>query len=163
MSDIVVLVVEDEAEVRTALVRDLGAFEAHFRIEATADAEEAAEVVADVVASGGRIGLVLCDHLLPGRRGTDFLIGLNRDPSTAAAKKVLITGQAGHQDTIRAINEADLDHYIAKPWTREDLHDVVRRQLTDYVLETGENPLPFVATLDAPRLLEAARHTTWDR
>ncbi len=48
----------------------------------------------------------------------DFLVELNGDPATRPIRKVLITGQAGLEDTIRAVNEADLDHYIAKPWTR---------------------------------------------
>ena len=67
---------------------------------------------------------------------------------------MLLTGQAGHEDTIRAINQADLDHYISKPWTEEGLHSVVRDQLTEYVLHNVENVLPYVAILDGPRLLE---------
>jgi two-component system chemotaxis response regulator CheY len=160
---IVILVVEDEAGVRSAMLRDLRVFAEVFRVEAAADAAEAAEVVAEASDAGDRIGLVLCDHLLPGRYGTEFLVELNGDPSTRSAKKVLVTGQAGHEDTIRAINEADLDHYIAKPWTRQALHDVVRRQLTDLVIESGIDPLPYVAVLEGDRLLEAARNRTWDR
>ncbi len=87
-------------------------------------------------------------------QGTDFLIELHDRPETAPARKILLTGQAGHEDTIRAINEADLDHYISKPWTEEELHSVVREQLTEYVLKNVENVLPYVAILDGARLLE---------
>ncbi len=163
MSRLVILVVEDEAAVRSAMARDLRTFAEHFRIETTGDAEEAAEVVAEIVAAGDTIGLVLCDHLLPGTRGTDFLVALNGSPETAPARKVLVTGQAGHEDTIRAVNEADLDHYITKPWTRPELHDVVRRHLTDFVLEQDLDPLPYVPILDGERLLESMRKRSWEQ
>jgi two-component system chemotaxis response regulator CheY len=163
MSRIAILVVEDEPEVREAIGRDLNAFAATFRIEFAEDAEDALEAMAECDASGDRVGLVLADHLLPGQRGTDFLIALNQDPVSAPIRKVLITGQAGHDDTIRAINEANLRHYIAKPWDPIDLQAVVRDQLTEWVLEQERDLLPYVAVLDGPRLLEAMRTRTWDR
>ncbi|MCB0993068.1 MAG: response regulator, partial [Acidimicrobiales bacterium] len=94
-------------------------------------------------------------HRLPGRTGVDLLVQLHNDPATAPIRKVLITGQAGHQDTIRAINSADLDHYIAKPWTPEDLRATVVEQLTDFVIDQGLDLLDHLDVLDAPRLLEA--------
>lgn len=163
MSRITILVVEDEPEVRQAIGRDLDPFAETFRIEFAEDAEDARQAMAECDASGDRVGLVLADHLLPGERGTDFLIALNSDAATAPIRKVLITGQAGHEDTIRAINEADLRHYIAKPWEPVDLQAVVREQLTEWVLERERDLLPFVAVLDGPRLLEAMRTRTWDR
>ena len=163
MSDIAILVVEDEPEVREAISRDLLPFRETFRIEVAEDAEDARAAMEDCAARGERVALVLADHLLPGERGTDFLISLHRDPETAAIKKVLITGQAGHDDTIRAINEAGLDHYIAKPWEPDALHEVVRDLLTDWVLENTSDVLPFVAVLDGPRLLENMSQRPWDR
>ena len=73
---------------------------------------------------------------------------------------MLLTGQAGHEDTIRAINQADLDHYISKPWTPAELHAVVREQLTEYVLQNVEDVLPYVAMLDGARLLERVARDT---
>lgn len=163
MSDIVILLVEDEPEVRDAVLRDLDPFEPLFRVEPAEDATDARAVLEEVAASGAAVGLVLCDHLLPGRRGTDFLIDLNRDPATRSIRKVLLTGQAGLEDTIRAVNEADLDHYVAKPWEPEELRAVVRDQLTDYVLEHEEDLLAYVNILDGPRLLEAVKERGWDR
>ena len=61
----------------------------------------------------------------------------------------------GHEDTIRAINDAGLDHYIAKPWTPEDLRATVVEQLTDFVIDQGLDLLDHLDVLDAPRLLEA--------
>ena len=117
----------------------------------------------ELIASGDRVGLALCDHLLPGERGVDYLVELNGDPATRPIRKVLITGQAGLEDTIRAVNEADLDHYIAKPWTVENLHEVVREQLTDYVIDNEEELLPFVAVLNGAKLMAAIARHGFDR
>jgi two-component system chemotaxis response regulator CheY len=68
---------------------------------------------------------------------------------------VLLTGQADHQDTIRAINDAGLDWYISKPWQLEELQAVVVRQLTDFVVDVGLDPLPYVSELDGARLMDA--------
>ena len=161
MSRLVILCIEDEDEVRDAVVRDLEVFEPTFLVEMAEDADDGRQVVEEVVAARDEIALVIADHRLPGMQGTDFLIELHADPKTAKSRKVLLTGQAGHEDTIRAINEAGLDHYISKPWTEEELHSVVREQLTEYVLRNVEDVLPYVATLDATRLLErVARETT---
>ena len=164
MSDITILVLEDEPEVRAAIARDLEIFADYFRIELE---RRGRRCPGGHRGRSGRtaaeVGLILCDHLLPGLRGTDFLIELDRDPATAPMRKVLLTGQAGHEDTIRAINEGGLDHYIAKPWTVDELHAVVREQLTEYVLTETEDLLPYVNILDGPRLLEAISERGWDR
>lgn len=162
MSDIAILIVEDEPEVREAIGRDLLSFREMFRLEFAEDAADARAAMEGTVARGGRIALVLADHLLPGERGTDFLIELNEDPETASIRKILITGQAGHADTIRAINEANLDYYIAKPWEPEALRAVVRDQLTGWVQASVDDVLPYVAILDGPRLLDGVKHRTWD-
>ncbi len=155
MNRVTILCVEDEPEVRDALIRDLSPFAAVFRVEAAEDAEDALQVVRECTDAGDPIGLVLCDHMLPGTLGADLLVELKSKPESASARKVLVTGQAGLEDTIKAVNDADLDHYIAKPWTRDALHAVVREHLTDYVIDEMENLLPFVSVLDGPRLLEA--------
>ncbi len=160
MSRLVILCIEDEDEVREAVARDLEVFEPLFLVELTEDADEAQQVVAEVTAAGDEVALVVADHRLPGMQGTDFLIALHSEPGTAKARKVLLTGQAGQEDTIRAINQADLDHYISKPWTPAELHAVVREQLTEYVLQNVEDVLPYVAMLDGARLLERVARDT---
>ncbi len=153
MGQLWVLVIEDEAEVRDALVRDLDGFAPAVRVDAASDVDDAWAAVGEADAAGDRLGLVLADHRLPGRTGVDFLVELDADPRHAAARKVLVTGQAGLDDTVRAVNDAGLDHYVAKPWDGEALCQVVRDQLTDFVLAEFDDVLPFVAVLDGPRLL----------
>ncbi len=157
MNRVTILCVEDEPAVRDALVRDLDTFATVFRIEAAEDAKDARQVVQECLDDGDPLGLVLCDHLLPGMLGADLLVELKGRPESAPARKVLVTGQAGLEDTVKAVNNADLDHYIAKPWTRDNLHAVVRKYLTDYVIDEMEDLLPFVSVLDGQRLLEAQK------
>ncbi|MBU0719499.1 MAG: response regulator [Planctomycetes bacterium] len=157
MSKLVILCVEDEVEVRNALARDIEPFAQVCRIEEAEDSEDAREAVAQLLGAGEELALVLCDHMLPGESGVSFLVSLNTDDRTRTARKVLVTGQAGLEDTVRAVNEASLDHYIAKPWAKEALQNVVRTQLTNYVIEHADDLLPFVSTLDGSRLLEAMK------
>ncbi len=152
-----ILSLEDEADVREALERDLDDFCSKIRLEVADDADDAWSAVEEIAADGDELALVLSDHRLPGRSGVDFLVELVKDPRFSSTRTVLVTGQAGQDDTIRALNEAGLDHYIAKPWDPDDLRRVVRDQLTDYVLEVGVDPLPYLPVLDGVRVMEAIR------
>ena len=154
---IFILVIEDELEVMDALIKDLEEFEQTFPIESANNAEEANQVVNQIINSGDEIGLILCDHVLPGKNGVDFLIDLQSNEHFQKTRKVLVTGQAGLEDTIQAINKARLDHYIAKPWKKEELHKVVIQQLTDFVIDKRYNPMEFMSTLDSVRLAETLR------
>ncbi len=157
MSDIVILCLEDESEVREAILRDLEPYATTFTIEAAEDADDARQVVDDCLAEGKRIGLALCDHLLPGQTGVDFLVELGNREETRGVRKVLVTGQAGLEDTIKAVNQANLHHYISKPWNADQFREVVRQQLVAYVIAEEENLLPYVQILNDERLLEALR------
>ncbi|MCH7228065.1 response regulator [Haloferula sp. A504] len=159
MNQIAILSIEDEPEVREAIRRDLRPFEKQFRIEVSEDISDAREAIAQIEQDGDRIGLVLADHRLPGETGVDFLTKLHADGSHYPVRKVLLTGQADQQDTIRAINEGGLHHYIAKPWEPETLVTIVRDELTEYVLRSEDiDAMPYVAILDGPRLLEKISH-----
>ena len=155
MTQIAILSIEDEPEVREAIRRDLRPFEGKFRIEAAEDIADAREAIRLIEDDGDEIGLILCDHRLPGTTGVDFLTEIHAQPERQSIRKVLVTGQAGHEDTIRAINDGGLHHYISKPWKSEILLEIVRAQLTEFVLESSEiDPMPYVAILDGPRLLD---------
>jgi CheY-like chemotaxis protein len=154
---IYILVVEDELEVMEALVKDLEKFEAFFPVETANNANEAQQVIEHIIDHRNKVGLVLCDHVLPGKNGVDLLIDMQSRPETSDSKKVLVTGQAGHEDTILAINKADLDHYIAKPWSQQELEEVVVRELTDFVIAHEKNLLPYMQILNADRLSDVIR------
>lgn len=157
MMKLVVLVLEDEPAVRDALVRDLGTFRDVVRVEAAEDVPDAHAVLDEIGSDGDLLALVLADHRLPGATGVDFLVELHQQRATAATRKVLVTGQADLDDTVRAVNAAGLDRYIAKPWDPDELAAVVREQLTTFVVEAGIDPLPHLRVLDTEQVLPALR------
>jgi len=150
-------VLEDEPEVRDALVRDLAPLSDGVRVEPAEDVPDARAVLEELERTGDPLALVLADHRLPGTSGVDFLVELRTDPTHGRCHKVLVTGQADQADTIRAVNRADLDHYVAKPWEAEALRSLVRDLLTTFVLEHGIDPLPYLRVLDAARVMPALR------
>jgi len=149
-----ILSLEDEADVRDALERDLEEFWDKIRLEVAEDVDDAWAVIDEIVEDGDELALVLSDHRLPGKSGVDFLVELMQDDRFAATRTVLVTGQADQSDTIRAVNHAGLDYYIGKPWDPEELRNTVRDQLTEYVLEADIDPLPYVTVLDGVRVME---------
>ena len=157
MSKIYILCVEDEPEVLDAVVRDLAPLEAMFPVESARSAAEARDVVVRILAAGDRLGLVLCDHIMPRENGVELLVEMQRAPRTAATRKVLLTGQADLEATVKAVNQASLDYYIGKPWSRSELLSVVKAELTEYVLAHEKDLIPFLGILDGTRLAEAIR------
>ena len=149
-----ILILEDEPDVRDALERDVADIAPTLRIEVAEDADDAWSVIDDIDADGDMLALALCDHRLPGTTGVDFLVEMMGDERTVAARKVLVTGQADLSDTIKAVNSAELDHYIAKPWDVDELRSVITTTLTDYVEERGINPMPYMTVLDPVRAME---------
>lgn len=152
-----ILILEDEPEVRAALERDLSEFSPTVRLEPAEDVEDAWDVIDEINDDGDVLALALCDHRMPGTTGVEFLVQMMDDARTAATRKVLVTGQAQLQDTVRAVNEADLDHYIAKPWDPQELAATVRTMLTAYVADMEIDPLPHFPALDAEQALAFSR------
>jgi len=155
MKNIAILCVEDEPEVREAILRDLRPLEEFFEIESAGDTADASAVLAEFANRDILVGLILCDHRLPGETGVEFLTRIHAEAQYRDTRKVLLTGQAGHQDTIKAVNDAGLNHYIGKPWDPAELLESSIDQLTRYIVGRDDiDPMPYLAVLDAPRLLE---------
>lgn len=152
-----ILVLEDEPGVREALEADLASFADVARVEPAEDVPDAHAVVDEIAADGDVLALVLADHRLPGRSGTDFLVELVASGAHPHVRTVLVTGQADHADTIRAVNDGGLDHYFAKPWDPDDMRAQVRHQLTEFVLRSGLDPVPHLRVLETERALAAIR------
>ena len=60
-----IVVVEDEPEVRDAVLGDLAPFADTVRIEPAEDVDDALEVVDEIDGDGDVVALVLADHRLP--------------------------------------------------------------------------------------------------
>ncbi len=141
------LCVEDEADVLDVVVRELSVLEDVFPIETAGSADEAREALKRIEADGDALGLIFCDHMMPGENGVELLVWMQSQPQWKPSRKVLLTGQAGLDATVKAVNEAGLSHYIAKPWDQDELVRVAREQLSRYVAERKLNPLPYLKHL----------------
>lgn len=157
MNQIHILCIDDEPEVLEAVERSIAPLEKYFPIDTADSADDAREVIREILDDGDHIGVVLCDHVMPGENGVDLLIELGQKAATAKTRKVLLTGQAGLDATILAVNKAGLDHYVAKPWNSAELVETVRTQLTEFVISTGMDPLPYMQSLDSAKISEAIR------
>ncbi|MDO5673249.1 MAG: response regulator [Actinomycetaceae bacterium] len=149
-----IISLEDEPEVRDAVVRDLAVFEPTVRVEPAENVDDVWEVIKEIDEDGDVVAVVLADHRMPGTTGVDFLVAMGEDERTAMASKILLTGQADQADTIKAVNQAGLDHYIAKPWKPEELQAIVREELTAFVMATEIDPLPHLDALNAAEVME---------
>lgn len=152
MTQIYILCIDDEADVLEAVERDLATLENVFPLETASSAEEARGLLKRIKEQGDEVGLAFCDHVMPKETGGEFLSWMQGTPDWKNTRKALLTGQAGLEATVSAINNAGLDFYVSKPWTRDGLVQAAKRLLTDYVIERNLNPLPFMAILDAERL-----------
>src|SRR4030095_7746050 len=69
---------------------------------------------------------------MPGMKGVELLEEVNRrSPGTT---KILLTGQAGLDAVVSAINRAGLNRYIPKPWDEPDLRLTVESLLRTFRL-----------------------------
>lgn len=147
-----IICVEDEPDVLDAVLRDLSIFETHFVLEGFSSADAVRDFLTASDAGTIHPALFVCDHMMPGTTGVDFLVEVERFGLAAGAKKMLLTGQAGLQDTVKAVNHGHLDFYLAKPWTKDILVETAKGLLTSFIRENGVNPLPYMNLLDAEAL-----------
>ena len=155
MNKFLILCVDDEREVLDSVIQDLDEFEEFFILEAAESVAEAKEVIADHQAQNIKLALILCDHIMPEQTGISFLIELSHNEETQHTRKVLLTGQAGLEDTVEAVNHASLHFYVAKPWDGNKLRDVIKDQLTQYMIENESDLMPWARVLDAEKIFNA--------
>ncbi len=155
MTKYLILCVDDEREVLESVLQDLSPFEEHFIVEGAESVTEARQVIQDMADEEIKLALILCDHIMPEQTGISFLIELSQDTGTRGARKVLLTGQAGLEDTVEAINHDSLDYYIAKPWKGNELRQAITAQLTSFVIEHDDDLLSWTTVLDSEAILNA--------
>ena len=129
--------VDDDQAVLNQLAAQL---EEHFQyfceFEYAESAEEGLAVYRELVGQGHRIWLIVSDQVMPGMSGDMFLATIHELDRQAI--KVLLTGQAGLQDTVRAINHSGLNYYIEKPWNKRDLVMILDRLRTQYEITIAQ-------------------------
>lgn len=155
MSKYLILCVDDEREVLDSVIQDLDCFEEHFLLEAAESVSEAKEIIQEAASEGTHLALILCDHIMPEQTGISYLIELNEDKETKTARKLLLTGQAGLEDTVEAVNHASLDFYLAKPWHGDEIRQIVKDQLTQYMIANEPDLMRWASVLDTEKVFNA--------
>lgn len=152
MSKINILCLDDQREVLAAIKKDLDFFNPAFEIIDCESAAEAWEVINDMVEQDEKLAVIVSDHIMPGDNGIDFLTQINKDGRFTGTRRILLTGLATHQETIRAINEAQINAYLEKPWDSDELIDNVKKSLAAYFARTKQDYSQYEQYIDLDTL-----------
>lgn len=120
MSKYKILFVDDEPHITSALVRAMRHEPCEtFNVES---AKAGLELL-----TKEHIHVVVSDEQMPGMSGSEFLtIVRDKYPDTI---RIILTGQASLEATIRAINEAGVYRFFTKPCSAVDLKATIRQAL----------------------------------
>ncbi len=157
-----IVCVDDESSVLETLREQLrDHFGISHEIEVARSAEEALQLIRDIQESGEIIEVIITDQVMPGMKGDEFLEQIQQ--LLPESIKILLTGQAGLDSAINAINKGGLNRYVEKPWNMERLKEDIQ-ELINKFRQNIENQrllqnLEFrVAALEAEN--EQLRHQT---
>ncbi|MDT8445803.1 MAG: response regulator [bacterium] len=133
MGNRIVLCIDDEDTVLSSLEMELGGHQDGYQVEVAQSGEDALELAQALVEEGHELALVVADYIMPGMKGDEVLIALHKQYPQAV--KILLTGQAQLEGVTKAINEARLYRYMAKPWEKEDLRLTVQQGVEKFKLD----------------------------
>jgi DNA-binding NtrC family response regulator len=126
MSEMAIVCVDDELSILKSLEAELlEAFEDKYIYEFAETADEAFEVIDELQTEGTQVFIVLSDWLMPGIKGDEFLILVHQKYPQVI--KVMLTGQADEISVERVKKEANLYHYLNKPWNRQELVSIIKK------------------------------------
>ncbi len=148
MDKLNIICVDDQQEVLSAVLQDLQPLAQWLNIEECESADEVLELIEELDAEGEMVAVIISDHVMPGKTGVELLTEIASDHRFIQTRKVLLTGQATHTDTINAINKAGIDHYFEKPWQAEQLIECVRTLVTKYIFDRGLDYTHYQIHLD---------------
>ena len=110
-----VILVDDDILVLQSLKDQLQSFmDDNILFETCQSAEEAIEVINDILAGGNEVPVVISDYLMGGMTGSEFIVKVQeRIPQS---RNILLTGQADISGVSKAINAGRL--ICGLPWPR---------------------------------------------
>jgi DNA-binding response OmpR family regulator len=134
-----VLVVEDDADLRTYLTRLL--IGDGWQVHAVPDAESALTMVTDPTTPAPDV--VATDIVLPGRDGLELVRDLRANPRTSRLPVIVLTARGGPQAAAAGL-AAGADDYLTKPFTSTELLARIRanhelHQLREHAVDAAEN------------------------
>ena len=124
----VILCVDDEKVILESLKEQLKRrFGNQYLYEVAESAEEAWEIIEELHAEEIKVLILVSDWLMPEMKGDEFLIKVHhRFPEIIT---VMLTGQADEAAVERAKKEANLYYCLRKPWTEDELAEIISSSL----------------------------------
>ncbi len=121
MSDIDILVVEDELAIRDMLAMILG--QVGFNVNLVSDVEGGQKQLDEQLPD-----LILLDWMLPGLSGVEWCRRLKRDKNFAELPVILISARGEEEDKVRGL-DVGADDYVTKPFSPKELVARIRAVL----------------------------------
>ena len=126
------LFVDDDQKVTQGIKRNLD--ELDYEIFTAQSGDEALEIL-----SREPVSVVISDEKMPGMSGAEFLSRVkDKYPDTV---RIILTGQASLEATVKAINEGEVYRFLLKPCNATDLIFTVRQALKQRELVVQCNKL----------------------
>jgi thioredoxin reductase (NADPH) len=111
----VIFTIDDDPAVLQTIARDLRQqYGDRFRIMRADSGKKAIEATKQLKLKGNTVAIFLADQRMPEMSGVEFL--QQAITIFPAAKRALLTAYADTNAAIDAINKAQLDYYLLKPW-----------------------------------------------
>jgi CheY-like chemotaxis protein len=128
MSESAILCVDDEVVILDSLKEQLKRkFGDRFIYEVAESANEAWDVIEELQQDEIQVIAIVSDWLMPGIKGDEFLIQIHqRFPKLIT---VMLTGQADEEAIDRAREHANLHACLHKPWTENELTQIITSAL----------------------------------
>src|SRR4029077_21269595 len=133
MAKPVIWTVDDDPDVLRAVERDLRRqYGDRYKVISADSGASALEAVKQLKLRNEPVALFLVDQRMPHMSGVEFLEAAI--PLYPEAKRALLTAYADTDAAIRAINDAQVDYYLMKPWhpPEERLYPIIDELLGDW-------------------------------
>jgi len=128
-----ILFLDDEQAVLNAMRRSLRreGYELFF----TTDPDEAVRLIGEQ-----KIDVAVSDHLMPEMTGLEFFALIRRLHSRVV--RIMLTGQADMETTVRAINEGSVNRFLMKPWDDAQLKSILQETARELAVRRQHEPAP---------------------
>lgn len=125
-----ILIADDEQDVLNALSRLLR--NPKYEVLASTKPVAALQIVKDV-----KVDLIISDMRMPEMDGAEFL--RQSKELKPLVPRILLTGHADMEETVRAINDGEIFAFISKPWENDELSAQVTEALAKRDKERMKN------------------------
>ncbi len=124
MNKLAILSVDDEKIILDSLKSQFEInFQDKYLFEFAESAEEAFELIDELIDEGFSVILVISDYQMPGMKGDEFALNLRQ--KLPNSKVILLTGQINQKLALDFVNKNIFINIISKPWSEKGLVTLV--------------------------------------